>query len=291
MATAMAKKVLSQIGVLLCAIIVAGAVTPQMATAATIYVAGSGNEFGTLDLSTGGFTSIGTLNLPSGDQMFGMGFGSDGNLYGLDAQTPGAQLYQINTSNANVTAIGSPLALSAVGATADANGTMYVLSQDQSALFYTLNPPSTAINFVGSTGVLGVGLVAVNGAGTQLFASTPDPNSNTTTDLYSINPTTGAATLLGDTGGFVLGSGLFVQNTLYGFDTSGAIVTLDTTTGAGTQVATYNLGDGDFISAAAVQVGQPTVPEPSSMALSLIAAAIGSVGLIRNRRRTSGRSA
>ena len=43
--------------------------------------------------------------------------------------TTGAQLYQINTSNANVTAIGSPLALSAVGATADANGTMYVLSQ------------------------------------------------------------------------------------------------------------------------------------------------------------------
>jgi hypothetical protein len=73
------------------------------------YVVGSGNEFGTMDLSTGSFTQIGSLALPpqSGPlnfptTVFGIGFGGDGNLYALAAPNI-SNLYRINTQTAAVT--------------------------------------------------------------------------------------------------------------------------------------------------------------------------------------------
>ncbi len=93
------------------------------------------------------------------------------------------------------------------------------------------------------------------------------------------------ATVIGDTGFYVI-NGLFVGNTLYGFDdNTNAIVTLNTTTGAGTQVATYSLPKGDVIFASAVPTA---VPEPSSLALGLVSAVLaGSYGAFRRRRTTA----
>lgn len=88
--------------------------------APTVYVADIQNDFGTLNLSTGAFTQIGTLNLPAGDAIYGMGFGADGNLYGLDSD-PNANLWQINPATAAVTKVGTT-GQSAIGATADAAG-------------------------------------------------------------------------------------------------------------------------------------------------------------------------
>jgi hypothetical protein len=270
----------------LAAIAVWAAMSPGAANAGSVvYVAGSGNEFGTLNLTTGAFTDIGTLNLPANDNIFGMGFGSDGKLYGLDATLPTANLYQINTSNADTTLIGpTNPAESAIDATADASGKMYALSQDTNAIFYTMTPGTTGTTttVVGPTGISSTGLMAVNSSGSQIFTGAYDSMTGTT-DLYSINPTTGVATLIGDTGFYII-NGLFVNGTLYGFDdVTNAIVTINTSTGVGTQVATYSLPSGDVIFASALQT--TSIPEPSSVVLGVIAvAAGGSVSLLRRRR-------
>ncbi len=260
---------------------------PLWSTAAeagsAVYVAGFGNEFGTIDLTTGAFTQIGTLALPANDAIFGMGFGSDGNLYGLDLQSD-AHLWRIDVSNANVTDLGA-IGQNDIGAGADAAGTLYGLNQSASSVFFGLNPPSTSTNVInGATNVSGDGLVAPSPDGTQVFAAVSSGSGEL---LVSINPTTGVVTTLGSTG-FSLYAGVFVDGTLYGFDGSNdAIVTLNTSTGAGTQVATYSLPNGDPIDAAATFLGQ-SVPEPSSVVMSLIAAAAGgSVGLLRRRRSTA----
>jgi hypothetical protein len=227
-----------------------------------VYVVGSGNEFGTINLTTGAFTQIGVLNLPGGDNIFGMGFGANGNLYALDSGA-NAELYQINTTNAQVTAIGA-IGQSAIGAASDASGKMYALTNDPiNSSFYTLQPPSTTTNNVGSTGIASQGLAAVTADGSQFFTTGVGLNNNANYDLYSVNLSTGVATDIGDTGFYEI-AGLFVGSTLYGFDdVTNAIVTINTTTGAATQVATYSLPNGDAIFAAAEYV----TPEPASLTL------------------------
>lgn len=257
-------------------------VAPPTATAdQSVYVTGSGNEFGTLDLTTGAFTSIATLALPAGDAMFGMGF-ANGILYGVDSG-PNANLWQINTSNGDLTSVGT-VGYSASGASSDANGNLYVISQDVGAYYYTLSLPSTTPTSVFSTGISNAGgLMAVTPDGSQLFATALNANGNPAYDLLSINPTTGAVSTVGNLGGtFTPDTGLFVGGTLYGFDTtSDAIVTINTSTGLGTQVATYSLPNGDTIYSVAY------LPEPSGLVLSLIATVVaGSFGVIRHRRRT-----
>jgi hypothetical protein len=285
----MTMRNLLHLGVL-AAIVLSGALSPSTADAgSTVYVAGSGNEFGTIDLTTGNFTSIGTLNLPTNDSIFGMGFGADGNLYGVDSQAD-AHLWQINIKTAAVTDLGA-IGQSSIGAGADSSGKLYSLDQSPSASFYTMNPPSLATNVVGSTGFTGDGLVAPNAAGTQVFASALINAGSSPDELYSINPTTGMATDIGSTG-FLVFSGLFVNGTLYGFSGTGDIITINTSSGAGTQVASYSLPNGDAIDASALLVTTQGVPEPSSLVLGLVGTVLaGSVGLIRHRRRTSTRAA
>jgi hypothetical protein len=274
----MTKRDLVRISTLAVVVALWSAIAPPPTRAdLSVYVTGSGNEFGTLDLTTGAFSQIATLALPAGDAIYGMGFGANGMLYGVDSE-PNANLWQINPSNGAVTELGA-IGQSAAGATSDASGTLYVISQDVNGIYSTLNPPSTSPNVVGPTGISSGGLMAVSADGSQLFTTTPSMTSSTW-DLVSLNPSTGAASIVGDTS-YTPDTGLFVGNTLYGFDTTyDTIVTLNTTTGAGTQVATYSLPNGDVIVSAAA------IPEPSSLVLGAIGTVVAcSVGLIRHRRR------
>jgi hypothetical protein len=251
------------------------AAAPPAAADSVVYVTGLGNEFGTLDLATGAFNQIAILNLPAGDLMYGMGF-SGGNLYGVDSE-PDANLWQINPGNGALTNLGA-IGQSATDATTDSSGKFYVLSQDVNAVYYTLNPPSPTPTVMGMTNISSTGMMAVNSNGTQLFTTTLNTMTGTY-NLVSLNPANGAATVLGDTG-FTPDAGLFVGGTLYGFDTSmNAIITLNTTTGTGTMVATYNLPNGDIILAAA------SVPEPSSLVLGLVGTIIGGLAVLARRRR------
>jgi hypothetical protein len=275
---------------LLAAIALSIALGPCAAEAGTtVYVAGSGGEFGTIDLTTGAYTPIGTgtfTGLPSGDTMYAMGLGAGGYLFGVD-QEADAHLYRINVNTGAVTDLGA-IGMSAEGGGADAGGKLFLLDQSTNNIFYTMNPPSTTTNAVGRTGILGNGLVAPNAAGTQVFASAYI-NATTPDELASINPATGMATDLGSTGFSGVYDGLFVNGTLYGFTLNGAIITLDTSTGAGTKVATYSLPNGDYIDASAVMI--QGVPEPSSLVLGLLGTVLAGSGLMRHRRRASARAA
>jgi hypothetical protein len=249
----------------------AWALAPGAQAGPVVYVTGSENEFGTLDLATGAFNQIATLALPAGDYIYGMGWGANGMLYGVDSD-PNANLWQINPSNGNVTEIGA-IGYSALDATSDSSGKLYVLSQDMNAIYYTLNPPSPTPSVVGPIGMSSGGLMAVTPNGQQLYTTT-----QSTYDLVSINPMTGAASVIGPTG-FAIDNGLFVNGTLYGFDTSvDAVVTINTSTGAATQIATYSLPNGDVIYASAL------VPEPSSLALGLVGTIVVGSGLAWRRK-------
>ena len=195
-------------------------------------------------------------------------------LYGVDSE-PNANLWQINPGNGSLTEIGA-IGYSALDATSDSSGKLYVLSQDINAIYFTLNPPSPTPSVVGSIGMSSGGLMAVSFNGQQLFTTT-----QSTYDLVSINPMTGATSVIGPTG-FMIDNGLFVNGTLYAFDTSvDAIVTINTSTGAGTQIATYSLPNGDVIYASA------TTPEPSSLALGLIGTILVGTGVVWRKRRAS----
>jgi hypothetical protein len=289
----MKKRNLLQL-VALAGIALSAAMNPSTANAGSVvYVATSDNEFGTLNLTTGTFTEIGTFSsLPTGVNIFGMGFGSDGKLYGLDSQLP-SNLYQIDITNANLTPpTGTPTspAQSAIDATADASGKLYVLSQDASGIYYTMTPATTGATTttVANTGAFGTGVFAVNAAGTQLIMGTFD-NTTGNTDINSVNPTTGAVTFLGDSGFANILNASFVNGTLYAFDSAGDILTINTTTGAATKVGTYTLpgGASDAILASAV-LTTGVIPEPSSVVMGLIAVvAGGTVGLLRRRPSTA----
>jgi hypothetical protein len=245
----------------------AAAIEPRTVQAGpTVYVADSGENFGTINLTTGVFRPIGTFPLQGADAIFGMGFGSDGKLYGVDSQQD-AHLYQIDTTNAHLVDLG-PIGMSAIGATTDASGKFYLLSNNPgNSVFFTMDPPSLTTDVVGPTGIPGAGLAAVTANGSQFFMTT-GTIASTTYALASVNIATGVATVIGDTG-FLPDVGLFVNGTLYGFDFNNAIVTINTKTGAGTQVATYSQPGGQSIVAAAV-----VVPEPSSLILGLVLAVL-----------------
>jgi hypothetical protein len=295
--------------VALTAIALSAMSSPRSADAGSVvYVAGDSNDFGTINLSTGAFTPVGTLNLPS-SVIYGMGFGADGKLYGLDSQIPvppgsNSHLWQIDTATAGVTDMGS-VGQTTVGAGSGPDGTMYsltypTLTTSFNSSLYTLSPPSTSTSTVGPTLYLPSGLVAVN-AGNQVFATALN-NSTGSYDLYNV--TGGTATDIGPTSdgsgtNFAFTTGVFVGGTLYAFTPTGvddngnlipgAIFTVDTSTGASTFVTDYTMAfAAESIYAAAVGAQGPSVPEPSSVVLGAIAlAAGGSLGLLRRRTATA----
>jgi hypothetical protein len=70
-----------------------------------VYVAGFGGEFGTLDLSNPSnitYSPIGNTGL----NLAGIGFASDGNLYGMKFNFTESHLWRINVSNENTTDLG-----------------------------------------------------------------------------------------------------------------------------------------------------------------------------------------
>ena len=284
----------------LAALALAGLAAAPAAHAA-VYVAGSGGEFGTIDPITGAFNSIATFGFGSGS-VRGLGF-VNGTLYGLVtndlANTGGTDVYAINTTTGAEKLVGditnfASNAFGGAGGATSSGSTFYLLSNgsdtaDSNSSFATVNlaslspnsatPTDLAATFVNpDTGITSDGLVVIQGP-SLYTAAYGHNNPNFTDDLYSIDPASGTPARIGDTGtaeSFSLQSGVVDGGTVYGFGgpdylSSGAdngalsIYTLDTTTGAATQGASYesSLGGDSVTAAAEGPADVSAAPEPS----------------------------
>jgi len=258
--------------------VLTGALT-QTARAQTVYAAGSGNEFGTLNLATGQFTQTGTLV----GTLYGLGFTSDGTLYGVDAQS---QLYQVDPATGGETLEGHISPDSVFTATAS-GGLLYGLTGASSAVFFSISPTTqTATELATDTGITPDGLFASNG-GTLYATSMTDMGVSA---LYRLT-TGGTVTMLGSTGitdsSQTFGAGVFVGDTLYGFNSNSGIYTFDTSTGAATLTHAYNLGtSSDTLYAAAF--APAAAPEPSVPATLLFGVLSLGALILKARRRKAG---
>jgi PEP-CTERM motif len=219
--------------------------------------------FGQVDVATGSFNQISDLSTP-GFTIFGMGFGTNGQLYGVgfnfaDFTAPG-ELFGINPSTGAATDLG-PITFTPAGASGSTNGSLYALdfSASNPASLYSINPLSNSSNLIGTVPFTSDGLVAVDSKG-NLFAA-----GNGDGSFFKVSTTDASTTLIGNTGlGLSLYAGNFVGSTLYGFAAVGAnetIVTIDTSN------ASITTGPNVALPANYAIVAAASVPEPSSLIL------------------------
>jgi hypothetical protein len=117
-----------------------------------------------------------------------------------------------------------------------ANGVLYT---EQNGLLYSVNTSNANLTLIG--GLLGNNFATFGSTTTGLYGIAGTGAQNVAT-LFSISPTTGAVTAIGPVG--VIGNGQFFyarlsvgSSTLY-MENGGNLYTINTTTGAGTQVGT-----------------------------------------------------
>jgi hypothetical protein len=263
------------------------AALPAMAAAAdvtisNIYVGGQSGEYGTMsiDLTTGvtTFSSVGTTT----QILAGIGFGSDGKLYGLGF--PGGHLIQFTsfTNSAATTDLGATGFTAAAGA-ANSSGVMFGLDSSSPSNLFKVTPPSPSGSLVGNTGLAGPsGMAAFAPNNSALYASNTETSG--TNNLYTVNTSTGASTLVGTmfTNGAALTAGTFATASdgtlhLIGFESNGGnnVYDVNFSTGAVTLIGSYSFGIGNADEVfAATFLTAPTVPEPATLIL------LGSMGVM-----------
>ena len=265
----------------------------------TVAIVPSGaTQFGTADLATGNFAQIGNTDYGYGPNGFGgIGYGTDGNLYGLDGNNT---LIRMDTASGAFTLVGNsgipqlptqPYNLFA----GTAAGNLFAIGPLN--VLYSVNQATGAATVIGPTGIPSPDYVSDTGyvSALQTIGNTLyfhfeffnlDPTSgDPTTDvvanaLYRLNPITGAATKISDLApldDIYAGIG----NSLYGlrsdptFSYVALLETFDPTTGTST-VTVNSPPDNYFLEAVAT-------PEPGTMLL--IGASLVAVGLMRQMRR------
>jgi hypothetical protein len=225
----------------------------------TIYVEGTNSTLATLDPTTGAVQVIGPT---SGILLGGLGFSSNGTLYGLDV---GMNLYSVSTSTGVATLLG-PTGLTyggngyAMGATSD--GTLFL---QNSGNLYVFNPTTDHASLLGP---LGFSTSAdVNGdASNNLYTIKSDGSAS----LYSANKTTGQTTLIGaGSAGIVVGMA-FANDTMYamGYGGSTGVFSVSLMDGHDTLVSHYDTSEIGGIYTAATEFSISSVPEPSAFALA-----------------------
>jgi hypothetical protein len=302
-------------------IAIAGALMSAIASSgSSVYiVAGQAlgpGQFGTIDLTTGQFQQIGPTE-PEG--YFGLAPGSNGSLLSL---TYASNLDSINPTSGNHSQVGptglanclvpQPSCPATSGLTiAGYNGKVF--ATDIAGDLYTLNLGTAAATLLSNhTGLPGGAIVpgsqnpdgslnfvdeAMWQAGNKLyltydawvFNGTATPQSVLAApQLFTIDPNTGAASLVGPITGFGLGedanvglgAGVYIDGTSYVFDDlTGQIATLDLATGLATPV-------GSFDPSAGVIQGAVATPEPSSCLLLMFGIACLSFAGVRGMHRT-----
>jgi hypothetical protein len=240
------------------------------------YAGSSSGTFGTMDLSTGVFTSEGN----SGQTLAGLAV-ADGSTFATSYHTANGTLFEVNQATGALTTVGT-----ATGVDYDDFGStttgLYAVSDGAVQDLYSIDPTTGAATLIGATG-LGYGSwrgLSTN-SGTLYFADGAD--------LYTLSTTTGAATLVGAFGGSAeMGVLLTEGGVLYGGDDSNnTLDTINTSTGAATSGPTPSASfDGSFYGLAPYPVPTGTTtatPEPAT--LSLLGMGFSTLALIRRRAR------
>ena len=164
--------------------------------AQSVYVVGSPGAnptapFGTLDIATGAFTALGTVNR----QFATLAFAPDGALYGTDFSR---NLYRINTANGATTFIGSTGTTFLIGLAATGNGTVFGMTNAApSGQLYTVDTTTAALTVRGGSfgNAPDKGDNLEFGLGGTLYAAGDDAQGRFA--LYAANALTGAGTLIG----------------------------------------------------------------------------------------------
>ena len=227
------------------------------------------HDFGTLNTSTGVFTSINS----GGSALSGLGSTGDGRLYGIALF--GSTLYQINPVTGVQTAVGNgAISMFAFGAT---TAGLYALNLHAGGGMdlYSINRTNGSSTLIGPTGLTAVNAVGMSSNASVLYLTND-------TGLYSLDTTTGAAQFIGNTGELI-GAMVLSSGQLYaGVETPLRLDTLNPMTGdptAGPNVT----GTTQFFWGLATTA----VPESGGTLLLFFAAL---APLLMLRRANSGRS-
>ena len=243
---------------------------PGIARADVIdYAVTAANQLGTVDLQTGVFTQIGTVNGIAGGETGDLTRLPGGLIYGLDS---GANLVLIDPVALTTSLVGYT-GYSMYALTFIPDGTLYGLVSGSASL-YSINPKTGTATPVGT----------LTGGGFNFSQSYYDIRSdgaghiyllNGAHTLYTVNVTNLQVTLVG-TIGFTVYNLDFENGTLYGFTDGSKIISINTTNGVGTVVATETqssaivaaTGEGGIVGAPILTI-QPT--SLNAVALSWIA--------------------
>jgi hypothetical protein len=236
------------------------------ASADVVYVSRGSNSFGTVDLSTGTYTNIGTTSV----QLNGLAFAPDGTLYGMGNNNT---LYTVNRGTANLTQVGATGSyFGMVNLAARSDGALFAsdaFTNGPSGYIYSVNPATGSATIIGQSGLSG-GFAATGGLAFGPGSTLYMQYGLFATDysLYTVNQSTAVASKVG-TSGVKSGALVFSGGTAYAFDFFGEIYTINTTTGVATDTGeTTGIPYGPINAAASAPV-----PEPASLALVSVAAA------------------
>jgi hypothetical protein len=214
--------------------------------------AATGGQLGMIDLQTGVFTQIGTMNGIAGGATEDLARLPGGLLYGSNANSELSLIDPVALTTSLVGVCGNNI----FGLAFRQDGTLFGCSENT---LYQINPDTGAATLVGAMGVNSSYYDIKFDSGGHLYL-VENSNLVENSTLYLVNPSTGQALQIGQSGaiGFGVWALDFANGTLFGFTSGGQIVSINTTTGVGTFVANESQSS-PIVTAApgGVSVGEP----------------------------------